>query len=267
MHSSPRWSYVVFSLVRNVSRVLRGFRPSDGLSLPQPTRDLGVGCILNQFRSRCSLDCRAPAAWLLIYSCVQRNSAVSSWARDVGRGGQKWQSLLPWSLSIAHSSVWSALCPTEFPKEVQMFIPCPAGLHSFQFSSKVCWRKPLWSRGGSTGHIRQIGMQNFFYQRKSQWFLIFHKWIKSCPLSTWDFNTLGSCQSLTENYVHTQRQSKMSPISTKVCYAIFHHHQSALCNLLREKWIWHLILLTKGISELPYQTKRNFKVLHYQKWA
>ena len=39
--------------------------------------------------------------------------------------------------------------------------------------------------------------------------------------------------------------------------------QSALCNLLWVKWVWNLFLLIKGFSELPYQTKRAFKVLHY----
>jgi len=41
-----------------MGRVLRGFHPCDCLSLPHPTRNLVVGCCLDQFRSRCSLDCR-----------------------------------------------------------------------------------------------------------------------------------------------------------------------------------------------------------------
>jgi len=38
--------FLFFSLVRNVSRVLRRFRPCDGLRLTNPTGDLGVGCCL-----------------------------------------------------------------------------------------------------------------------------------------------------------------------------------------------------------------------------
>jgi len=138
------------------------FLPLWRLRLPHTSRDLGVEYCLDQFRSRCSLDCRPPAAWLLLYKCVQKHYSLSPWARDVGTGEQKWQSLHPWGLGIAHSSGWSALCPTDFPKEFQMFIPYPTGLHFFQFSSKLFWRRPLWSRGCTTGTVRQRGLQNFF---------------------------------------------------------------------------------------------------------
>lgn len=107
-----------------------------------------------------------------------------------------------------------------------MFIPYPTVFHSIQFSSKVCWRKPHWSRGGTTGPIRQIGQQTSSIKGNLSDF-------------SYSTNGLSPAPSLHETLITSPapKAGQRAMSHTKSVKDVPHLHRRATFNLLRVKCI------------------------------
>ena len=78
-----------------MSRVLKVSCLSDSLRLPPPDRRIGSRMLFGRVQIKVQFGLQGCCCLATPIFMGPEAYAVSSWARDVGTGGRKWQSLLP----------------------------------------------------------------------------------------------------------------------------------------------------------------------------